>query len=39
MRASRDKVKRLEEQMKGRGLGSETFREVKFKLAGAQVLQ
>lgn len=39
MRASRGKVKRMEEQMKGRKLGSETFREVKFKLAGAQVWQ
>lgn len=40
MRASRGKVKKKtnEEQMKGRRLGSGTFREVKFKLAGARVL-
>lgn len=38
-RASRGKVKRTEEQMKGSGLGSGTFREVKFKLAGAPVWQ
>lgn len=39
MRDSKGKVKRMEEQMKGRGLGNGTFREVKFKLAGAQMWQ